>query len=107
MPSSRASPLPDPLGTIASDASEPTSADPTSLTVPSPPHATNIVDTASTARLRQLARVPWPLGDEHLGIEPPLLDERRSLLGTKTRATSRRRPAPEIGLMMTTTFCVS
>ena len=43
MPTSRESPLPDPLGMIATDAGENASAEATSLTVPSPPQATHSV----------------------------------------------------------------
>ena len=49
IPSMRARPLPEPAGMIASAAAVPTSAVATSLTVPSPPHATTMRAPRSTA----------------------------------------------------------
>jgi hypothetical protein len=65
-PSSRARPLPDPLGTTPSAASRSTSADATSFTVPSPPHAITTSTPRASAALREVARVVPPLGHEDL-----------------------------------------
>ena len=80
MPSSRASPLPDPLGTIASVASAPTSADPISFDGAVTTPRDKRRDPAPKARQRQLARVTRTFGHEHFGTEPALLGERRGLL---------------------------
>ena len=87
-------------GSSPSVASRNASAEPTSLTVPSPPQARTSGRALRERSGSQLARVARPLGDEYLAVEAAaaISDAASS---ARSRATCSRPPVPEIGLMMT------
>ena len=64
-------------------------------------------DAAAERRERQLARVAAALGDEHFAVRRRADAETPSASSARCRATSGRRPAPEIGLMMTATVSLT
>ena len=82
-PTSRARPLPDPIGTMPSAARLCVRADATSLIVPSPPHATTTSASASSASRASVLACPGP------AVSPP---GRRRGAGPASSRSARRPP---------------
>ena len=85
MRSARASPLPEPAGTMPSADAEPISPRATSFAVPSPPTDEHQLRARRRGRPRELRRVPGPLGDGQVEVVPA----RMAALGRPARLVAR------------------